>query len=101
MSSDGPTAWMGSSLVRDHSPTARLPGIEAVYRRQYATPPGGGSCHWCSARLYRKRGLWTFAEILEDGHARAVHVPDCMGQDFENRPEEPLVFVDELSPEGS
>jgi len=58
---------------------------KTVYRQTNKLPPGGGACWWCNAHLYRRRGLWSYAVIHEDGYDRAVHLRQCAGSDYKFR----------------
>lgn len=75
-------------IIWNETPT-KLP---ARHRVTSELPPGGGACWWCSGTLARRDGRWTFAEIVDSGHPRAVHVGQCAGPGAETRPRK-LRFV--------
>ena len=83
-----------STLMIDYWPTDRIPPI-AITRRRHGkerTPPGGGACWWCNAKLYqRRRQEWIYAVFMEDGHERSVHVRQCNGSDASDRPKNVVV----------
>lgn len=62
-------------------------------------PPGGGSCYWCSDRLYTKKKTWVYANIFIDGFIRSVHVGQCCGPDAELRPTNIMMRNCDLSAE--
>ena len=76
----------------DVRPTDRMPGIVARRYHGERVPPGGGACHWCNGRLYRRGDKWSYAIIFEDGYERGVHLSQCCGSDALNRPAAGLTF---------
>lgn len=67
---------------------ANWKGLEIVDGRRVDTekiPPGGGACWWCNNSLWNKGKTWTYAEIHDLGHKRAVHLKLCNGSDADQR----------------